>query len=216
MYTFSHFYLFLFVIIASHCPSHNSEMQQLQQQLRDQVNCFQQENKTLKSENQQLAQCAKRLNEVEEDLRQVAQLEGKNIQTLMEQVEEYRQIQSEIETSLQAKIIQNLMEVVIRSDDDDDFIIDKNEVDGLMTRLKSISGVDFSEDNFKQAIANAGFNTNTVLEEQGGFDLKVVMKIIQNLLDDRQDQKVFTLTTSALLPKDLQVQMQHDMLVGSY
>lgn len=191
-------------------------MQQLQQQLRDQVNCFQQENKTLKSENQQLAQCAKRLNEVEEDLRQVAQLEGKNIQTLMEQVEEYRQIQSEIETSLQAKIIQNLMEVVIRSDDDDDFIIDKNEVDGLMTRLKSISGVDFSEDNFKQAIANAGFNTNTVLEEQGGFDLKVVMKIIQNLLDDRQDQKVFTLTTSALLPKDLQVQMQHDMLVGSY
>ena len=191
-------------------------MQQLQQQLRDQVNRFQLENNQLKFENQRLAQCAKRLNEVEQDLRHVAQLEGKNIQTLMEQVEEYRHIQKEIETSLQAKIIQNLMEVVIRSDDDDDFIIDKNEVDGLMTRLKSINGVNFSEDNFKQAIVNAGFNAKDVLEEQGGFDLKVVMKIIQNLLDDRQDQKVFVLTTSVLLPKELRVQMQQDMLVGSY
>jgi hypothetical protein len=193
-----------------------TEMQQLQQQLRDQVNRFQLENNQLKFENQRLAQCAKRLNEVEQDLRHVAQLEGKNIQTLMEQVEEYRHIQKEIETSLQAKIIQNLMEVVIRSDDDDDFIIDKNEVDGLMTRLKSINGVNFSEDNFKQAIVNAGFNAKDVLEEQGGFDLKVVMKIIQNLLDDRQDQKVFVLTTSVLLPKELRVQMQQDMLVGSY
>lgn len=191
-------------------------MQQLQQQLRDQVNRFQLENNQLKFENQRLAQSAKRLNEVEQDLRHVAQLEGKNIQTLMEQVEEYRHIQKEIETSLQAKIIQNLMEVVIRSDDDDDFIIDKNEVDGLMTRLKSINGVNFSEDNFKQAIVNAGFNAKDVLEEQGGFDLKVVMKIIQNLLDDRQDQKVFVLTTSVLLPKELRVQMQQDMLVGSY
>ena len=191
-------------------------MRELQQKLRDQVNAFQFENTRLTMENQQLAQSAKRLKEVEQDLRQLAQLEGRNVQTLMEQVEEYRRIQQEVSTSLKAQVIQNLIEVVIRSDDDDDFIIDKNEVDGLLTRLKCIDGVDFSEENFRKAISKAGYNVEEVLGEQGGFDLKAVMNIVQNLLDDKEEDKVFVLNTKELLPPGLQVKMERNALVGFY
>jgi hypothetical protein len=192
------------------------DMKYLQQKLRNQVNAFQMENTRLVMENHKLAQCAKRLKEVEHDLRQLAQWEGKNVQTLMEQVEEYRRIQQNVAISLKAKVIQNLMEVVIRSDDDDDFIIDKNEVDGLLTRLKHMDGVDFSEANFHKAISKAGYNVEEVLSEQGGFDLKAVMNVVRNLLDDKAEDKVFVVHTNELLSPRLQVKMERNPLVGFF
>ena len=56
--------------------------------------------------------------------------------------------------SLEAKIMQNLISVIMTSDNDKDFLIDPEEVDALMLRLKKIDGVDFSEENFVKAVRN--------------------------------------------------------------
>ena len=181
------------------------EMKVLQAKLRAEVNTFQAHNASLQKENETLAQSAKRLKELEKDLNTLTSVQGQNLNVMLKQIEEYKIIQDQIQESLQAKVIQNLITVVIRSDDDQDFVIDKNEVDGLLTKLKTIDGVNFSESNFKKAIAHAGYNVNDVLEQRGGFRLEAVLDVVKNLLDDKvpKEQNIFTLEPEQLLPPKL-------------
>ena len=150
-----------------------------------------------------LACCS--LQQVEANLAELSKVQGQSIDTFMAQMEQYRKLQSRIQESLQAKVIQNLIEVVIISDNDKDFIMDKNEVDGLLHRLKSIEGVDFSERNFKRAIEKAGYSFDTVMQEKGGFDLTAVICVVKNLLDDKvpEQDNIFQIDTQKLLPRDI-------------
>jgi hypothetical protein len=177
-------------------------MKYLHTKLRGQVNRFQHENYRLGRANHLLEQRLKGLRELERELKIVSRKQGQQgLSVLMEQLEEYRIIQSEIEQSLQAKIIQTMLDVVIRVDNDYDFVIDKEEVDGLLLRLQSMEGVNFSEANFCKAIAKAGFNVEDVAN--GGFDLEAVMAVTKNLLDDQvpRDENIFEIKTDHLLPR---------------
>lgn len=143
-------------------------------------------------------------------MQQLSKLQGQSVDTLLKQIDEYRIIQAKVQQSLESQIIQNLIDVVIRSDNDQDFIIDKNEVDGLLSRLKSIEGVNFSEANFAKAIAKAGFDVQAVMEKRGGFDLTAVIAVVKNLLDDRVPAKenIFQIDVQRLLPRGLRLQAE--------
>ena len=151
------------------------------------------------------------LKEVEANIAALTEVQGQSIDTFMKQMDEYRKLQTKIQESLQAKIIQNLIEVVFISDNDKDFVIGKSEVDGLLHRLKSIEGVNFSEANFKRAIEKAGFDFDTVMKEQGGFDLTAVIHVVENLLDDNVPEKdnIFQIDTQQLLPTPIRTNLRN-------
>jgi hypothetical protein len=178
-----------------------TNMRYLQTRLRAKVNSFQHDNYRLGRANQLLERRLKRLRKLERELKVVSGKQGQSFSVLMEQLGEYRAIQSEIEESLQAKIIQTMLDEVIRADNDHGF--DKEEVDGLLLRLQSMEGVNFSEANFYKVITKAGFGNVEDATSNGGFDLlEVVMEVIKNLLDDRvrADDNIFELQTEHLLP----------------
>lgn len=222
-------------------------MRILQNQLRSQVNRFQQENSQLRKENGKLAESAKRcvlcvcslslllslsclsnthtkthsltlythhnhyycciildsLQQVEANLKEISKVQGQSVDTLMKQMEEYRKIQQKVQESLEAKIIQNLIDVVIRSDNDQDCIIGADEIDGLFRRLEAIQGVDFSPQNFQRAIERAGYRYQDI--QQGGINLSAVIAVVKNLLDDTvpQNENIFTIDPQRLLPREL-------------
>ena len=106
-----------------------------------------------------------------------------------------------VKENLEAKVIQNLISVVMRSDNDKDFVIDPEEVDALILRLKNIDGVDFSEENFQKALEKAGYDPTKVDVKKGGYSIQAVIEVIKNLMDDEvpAEDNIFTIQPEKLL-----------------
>jgi regulator of replication initiation timing len=98
-----------------------------------------------------------------------------SVATYAQQVKEYENMFLQMEKNLRANVLQNLLQVVIRSDEDDNMTIEEDEIDDLVERIQKINGVEVVYDRFKAAIM-----------ESGG-SLSSVMDIIKNLMADDGD-----------------------------
>jgi len=87
-------------------------------------------------------------------------------------VKENRDILGQMQKNLRANVLQNLLQVVIRSDQDDNMTIEADEIDDLINRIKKINGVEVREEKFKDRIISSGGS------------LSSVMDIIKNLMAD--------------------------------
>ena len=142
---------------------------------------------------------AYRLKETEAKLEEISILQGVSVDTLVAQVKEFKEVQADMKESLQTKVLQNLIGVVITADKDKDFVIDPEEVDGLVVRLKSMDGVDFSEENFNKAVTKSGYDPSDATK--GGYSINVVIEVMRNLLDDDvpDEDNIFTLKTDTII-----------------
>mmetsp|Transcript_1197 Transcript_1197/g.2581 ORF Transcript_1197/g.2581 Transcript_1197/m.2581 type:complete len:247 (+) Transcript_1197:241-981(+) len=112
------------------------------------------------------------LEDVEQALDVITQTQGQSVAAFAEQVKENRDILGEMQKNLRANVLQNLLQVVIRSDQDDNMQIEEDEIDPLIQRIRKINGVDVMEDRFKDLIISSGGS------------LSSVMDIIKNLMAD--------------------------------
>ena len=83
-----------------------------------------------------------------------------------------REILNKMQSNLKANVLQNLLQVVIRSDKDENLTIEEHEIGDLINRIKGINGVEVNEVRFRDAITSSGGS------------LQCVMDIIRNLMDD--------------------------------
>eukprot|EP00545_Synedropsis_sp_CCMP1620_P010267 CAMPEP_0119006156 /NCGR_PEP_ID=MMETSP1176-20130426/2142_1 /TAXON_ID=265551 /ORGANISM="Synedropsis recta cf, Strain CCMP1620" /LENGTH=187 /DNA_ID=CAMNT_0006958045 /DNA_START=73 /DNA_END=636 /DNA_ORIENTATION=+ len=152
-------------------------------EMREEVNKLSEENDRLKFQNGELEKNTKKLQEVEKKLADISVLQGQSVDELVEQVREYREISEKVEENVKSQIVQNLISVIFTADQDRDFIIDPEEVDGLKQRLTSIEGVDFSEENFNKALVKAGFDPTQIDVKKGGYSIQAVIEVLRNLMD---------------------------------
>ena len=87
-------------------------------------------------------------------------------------MKENREILNKMQSNLKANVLQNLLQVVIRSDKDENLTIEEHEIGDLINRIKGINGVEVNEVRFRDAITSSGGS------------LQCVMDIIRNLMDD--------------------------------
>lgn len=90
--------------------------------------------------------------------------------------------------------MQNIISVVFSADSDGDFKINPHEVDTLKLRLKTIDGVDFSEENFEKAMKKASSD---------GHDIQALLEVMKNLYDDEvpAEDNIFTIKTEEVMEK---------------
>jgi len=112
------------------------------------------------------------LEDVEQALDVITQTQGQSIEAFEAQVKDNRDILSKMQSNLKANVLQNLLQVVIRSDNDDNMTIEEHEIGGLLNSIRGINGVDVNETLFREAITRCGGS------------LQCVMDIIRNLMDD--------------------------------
>jgi hypothetical protein len=93
-----------------------------------------------------------RLQQAESSLGQISETQEVSLDKLVEQVQQYKQIQAEVRKDLTSKIKQTLLSVVMASDIDMDYIIDPEEVDVLIMRMKALPSIEFNEAGFRTAI----------------------------------------------------------------
>lgn len=151
--------------------------------IETEVNHLKEENERLEQNIVELTATVDRLEDVEEALTIISNTQGQNVEEFESQVLKNKDILAKMEKNLRANVLQNLLSVIIRSDTDSDHIIDEEEIDNLMKRIKGINGVKLHDEKFREAIL-----------ESGGT-LKSVMGVIKNLLNDEgpNEDKIFEL-----------------------
>lgn len=140
--------------------------------MKREVNRLGAENRRLHKTVNDLSETVDRLEDVEQALDVITTTQGQSVAAFAEQVKENREILSQMQKNLRANVLQNLLQVVIRSDQDDNMQIEEDEIDDLINRIRKISGVEVREDRFRDAILTSGGS------------LKAVMDIIKNLLNN--------------------------------
>jgi hypothetical protein len=140
--------------------------------VKREVDRLQAENVRLNETVGELSDTIDKLEDVEQALDVITQTQGQSVAAFAEQVKENREILGQMQKNLRANVLQNLLQVVIRSDQDDNMQIEEDEIDDLISRIKKINGVEVREDRFKDAIMSSGGS------------LSSVMDIIKNLMAD--------------------------------
>lgn len=149
-------------------------MRELTNQMKDQVSNLSETNDKLKQENSRLDESTLKLQKAESDLASISATQGVSIDKLVvEQVNEYRVIQNHVKEDLKTKIKQTLLSVVIRSDVDQDYQIDPEEIDIVVLRLRSLPNVKFNESCFRKAIRKDNGSLVTFMNDHLGDDMTI-------------------------------------------
>lgn len=105
-----------------------------------------------------------KLEDVEGALDVITQTQGQSVDAFREQVKENREIMEQMRKNHRANMLQNLLQVVIRSDQDDNMQIEEDEIAPLIGRIKKINGVEVMEDRFAEAIYSSGGSLSSVMD----------------------------------------------------
>lgn len=161
--------------------------------VKREVDRLQSENVRLNETVGELSDTIDKLEDVEQALDVITQTQGQSVAAFAEQVKENRDILGQMQKNLRANVLQNLLQVVIRSDQDDNMQIEEDEIDDLINRIKKINGVEVMEDRFKDRIMSEGGS------------LSSVMDIIKNLMADdvSGEDEIFIIKEAGILPPRL-------------
>lgn len=111
-----------------------------------------------------LSETMDKLEDVEGALDVITQTQGQSVDTFKEQVEANREILNQLQKQLRANVLQNLLQVVIRSDQDDNMEIEEHEIDPLINRITKINGVEVMRDRFRERIISSGGQLSSVMD----------------------------------------------------
>ena len=132
-----------------------------------------------------------RLSDVEEKLEDLASQQGTSVEHLRDLVEENAELQEKIIEMLNRNVMQDILATVIRSDRDNDFVLEGKEIDNLLIRLRSMKGVKFNYDKFLEIIE----------KDEGELTVADVVSVIRNLRNPsgKQEDCVFTFQPQDLM-----------------
>ncbi|KAG7343426.1 hypothetical protein IV203_021371 [Nitzschia inconspicua] len=163
-----------------------------QNKLRIEVNKFAEQNEHLKNSNIQLDLECTELQSVSAEYTALTQKHGAQVDRLLAIIMEQGEIQAKIIKSLEAQIMQQAMDTILKSDTNQDFAISCKEIPILKLRMRNIPGVEFDEANFDRMFQ----------QNDGELGLNEIMRLFHNLLDDiPEEDNVFHLKPEALLQK---------------
>merc|ERR1711862_204543 len=128
------------------------------------VDRLQSENMRLNETVGELSDTIDKLEDVEQALDVITQTQGQSVAAFAEQVKENREILGQLQKQLRANVLQNLLQVVIRSDQDDNMTIEEHEIDPLINRITKINGVEVRKDRFRHRIMSSGGSLNSVMD----------------------------------------------------
>lgn len=101
-----------------------------------------------------------------------------------------------LKENINTRIIQDILSSMLRSDRNNDLLIDNDELKRLMLRLTMLPGFDFHQDRFLKVLGRMNTkNTN------GVYSIGDMMHVFRNLLDDSlpESENVFVLKPKQLL-----------------
>eukprot|EP00934_Nitzschia_sp_Nitz4_P000332 Nitzschia sp. Nitz4//scaffold29_size155292//40040//40810//NITZ4_002645-RA/size155292-processed-gene-0.9-mRNA-1//1//CDS//3329546409//332//frame0 len=140
----------------------------------------------LESENNRLTQSIDELGntiddlqDVEEALDVITKTQGQSVNALLKQVEENKEILSKMKKSTKGQVIQNLISIIYRGDEDANDIISDEEATKVIAGLKRIGGLKIHEDRLRNAMS--------------GKSIDAIIEVVKNLIgsDVPESDRIF-------------------------
>jgi 1-deoxy-D-xylulose 5-phosphate reductoisomerase len=143
------------------------------------VNKLKVENGRLSQNVDELGSTIDDLQDVEEALDVISKTQGQSVTALQKQLEENKEILNKMKKSTKGRIIQNLISIIYRGDENLDDMISEDEATKVIHGLSKIGGLTVHEDRLRDAITNKS--------------IEAVIDVVKNLLSDDvpQDRKIF-------------------------
>ena len=152
-------------------------LQETHEALVKEINQLQMENERLKGLVEQLGGTVEKLEEVENTFDYISEMNIESIDEFSKQVEESKVILNLMRRNVKSSAMQNVITVVTNSDIDGNYIFDKNEIETLISNLKTINGLEFHELNFRKCI-----------EEHNG-NVDAVINVLNHVMNDSGDNE---------------------------
>lgn len=110
------------------------------------------ENQDLESQILRLAKKSEQVQVVEAKLQNIVATQGSSVGSLINLVKENGRILVQMDELLMAQVTQQLMTTVVRSDRNQDFQINQDEIESLILQIRAINGVDLDERKLRVAL----------------------------------------------------------------
>eukprot|EP00540_Astrosyne_radiata_P005058 CAMPEP_0116853612 /NCGR_PEP_ID=MMETSP0418-20121206/18028_1 /TAXON_ID=1158023 /ORGANISM="Astrosyne radiata, Strain 13vi08-1A" /LENGTH=260 /DNA_ID=CAMNT_0004486071 /DNA_START=47 /DNA_END=829 /DNA_ORIENTATION=+ len=147
-------------------------------ELRGHVNELHEQNDELGKNVDELEGHVGELEKVEQALEDMAKKAQTDVERLVHVVQENGRLQKLIEENLRKKVLQDVMSIVVKSDRNHDYTLNRAEIEILIFRLQALPSVDFQTDNFRKLLK--GKRNLTVTE---------VMSMLRNLMNATDDEE---------------------------
>lgn len=134
------------------------------------VDRFKTQNLRLEGNVNELKATVQDLQDVEEALDVISNTQGQSVQAFESQVEENKTILARMKKSTKGRVIQNLISIIYRGDENSDNIISEDEAKQVISELKGVGGLNVHEDRLRAAIV--------------GKKVESVVDVVQNFLND--------------------------------
>jgi hypothetical protein len=137
------------------------------------------ENDRLGSNIDELGNTIDELQDVEEALEVISKTQGQSVSALEKQVQDNKEILGKMKKSTKGRVIQNLISIIYRGDENCDDMISEEEATSVITGLSKIGGLTIHEKKLREAIT--------------GKSIESVIDVVKNLLseDVPEDQRIF-------------------------
>ena len=133
--------------------------------VREEVNRLQVENNHLTLSLNNLALQVSKLHQAEANLADIVDKQGTNTNTFIYEVKQNAIVQEEIQQLLVTEVVHNMLSALLRADRDQDYMIDPEEVDVLILRVKALPGVEgVDEARIKEILLKKGNGLDAILE----------------------------------------------------
>ena len=132
--------------------------------VKREVSRLQVENIRLSETIEELSGTIDKLEDTELALDVITQTQGQSVAAFAQQVKEHDEILNQMQKHLKANKVQNLLQVIIRVDNDGNMQIEEGEIDNLLSKIKKINGVEVREDRFRDAIKSSGGSLSSVMD----------------------------------------------------
>lgn len=157
-------------------------LKETREKLEQEISMLKDSNERFHNELIELNETVNKLFEVEATFQKITEFQDLSVENLAVQVQENRKNLNMLEGLHRTLTLQNLLSVIVSSDNDNNNIIDTEEVDVLIKRIQDINGVELNEKRFREAVLGSGGS------------LSEVMTMIQNLMrEGSDDSNLFTL-----------------------
>lgn len=170
-------------------PICSKAVRQVINQLRHDVNGVRNENVTLTNNLDKLETMKEDLDSNQQKLNAIAEASGTTVDEISLATAENEHLLQEIRKSIKGEVLQEIFQIVLRSDRDSDHVLDPNEVEILSVRLGLIAGIDFREELFRNWV-----------NENKPVDIDTFLEICRELVNDEtpDDCSFFVIDPSLL------------------
>ena len=167
-------------------------LKETHQALDKEVDRLASENKRLEENVEELGATVEELEDVENAFELITDSQEQSVDALEKEVKKNRDILKAMTIHLKNSIAQNLIDIVVASDEDHDETIDDTEAPRLLKRVYDITGVTIDVDDFLQALNERGHSLRTVID-----------LVLENIFSQDNQRLMFRSLASSASPPPL-------------